>query len=448
MKNTLTSPQHIPSTYAGILNDVLAGTWIDPNTGSAPSIPIEAIVIEKSLEGMEAELIAKIHPQQSIAVVCDSFTYEALGKRVIHNIKSLGLQPVQEFVWQKPRCSQEGVEELRQLCPQTDVMVAVGSGTINDSVKYACFLDSRNYSVFPTSPMNAYTTGTASVSFGGFKKSLSCKGAKGVFFDLDILARCPQRLISAAFADVICRTTSQVDWLLSNILFDTAYIETPYSLLAYDETSMIEQAQTIVQGDIDALATLTRIAAIMGLGTSFAGTTHSGSMGEHMVSHYIDMFAGANHPGSSHGEQVGVATLAISQLQNTILNADTPPVLSATEIPTQILKDKFPNHVELMLQETSEKALSHKEADRLNQLFAERWEEIAGRLRQVMLPTQVLFDALSNAKCQRNAEELGLTKDFFAEALIYSRFIRNRFCILDIAGDAGILDGLVSENFN
>jgi glycerol-1-phosphate dehydrogenase [NAD(P)+] len=93
------------------------------------------------------------------------------------------------------------------------------SGTITDSAKYATFLAKREYSVFPTSPMNAYTTPTASVSVGGFKKSITCHSAKGVFFDLSVVSKCPRRLIAAAFADVVCRTTSQVDWLMSQPVF-------------------------------------------------------------------------------------------------------------------------------------------------------------------------------------------------------------------------------------
>ena len=64
-------------------------------------------------------------------------------------------------------------------------------------------------------------------------------------------------------------------------------------------------------------------------------------MAEHMISHYIDMFAGEEHPGTSHGEQVGVATLTMSRLQNQILNADRPPALRPTEIPKDELHQRF-----------------------------------------------------------------------------------------------------------
>jgi glycerol-1-phosphate dehydrogenase [NAD(P)+] len=317
--------------YSGVIAELVAGTWRDPSTGEIQRIPVSNIVIADSLDGIEAELIREQHAGKSIVVVSDERTRAALGKRVFEALKPLG--NVKEYVWEHPYCSEQGIEELMAAVPDAEALVAIGSGTLSDSVKYGTFLTGRKYSVFPTSPMNAYTTPTASVSSHGFKKSLTCHSARGVFFDLSVLSKCPQRLIAAAFADVVCRTTSQVDWLLSHLLFDSAYKDTAYTLLAYDEESMMTNADRIVIGDSEALAMLTRSAAIMGLGTSFTGTTHSGSMAEHMISHYIDMFAGDKHPGSSHGEQVGVATLTMSQLQNQILAGSQPPILSPTEIP-------------------------------------------------------------------------------------------------------------------
>jgi glycerol-1-phosphate dehydrogenase [NAD(P)+] len=230
-----------------------------------------------------------------LVVVSDKFTREALGSRVFRALQSRG--NVHEYVWERPRCTPEGIDELMAETRDAEAFIAVGSGTISDSVKFGSWSTGREYSVFATSPMNAYTTPTASISSQGFKKSVTCHSAKGVFFDLAVLARCPRRLVAAAFADVICRTTAQVDWLMSHLLFDTPYSDTAYALLAVDEDEMIASAQGLVEGDLDALATLTRVSAIMGLGTSFTGTTHVGSMAEHMISHYIDMFAGTEHPG-------------------------------------------------------------------------------------------------------------------------------------------------------
>lgn len=428
-----------PRSFGGVIDELVAGTWHHPRTGVRRTIPIESIVIAETLDGAEADLVAPLHSGQSLTVVADRFTFDALGARVRDGLRALG--PVQELVWENPRCSEEGVAELRRLTEGAEGLIAVGSGTVSDSVKYASFLDGKPYSVFATSPMNAYTTPTASVSFGGFKRSVTAHAARGVFFDLSILAQCPPRLITAAFADVICRTTSQVDWLLSHLVLDTHYDDTAYALLAYDEETMLDRAADFTGGDLEALAVLTRIAAIMGLGTSFTGTTHSGSMAEHMMSHYIDMFAGDRHPGSSHGEQVGITTLTVSDLQNRILASDTPPVLDPAPVPHDRLVRLYGSEMahEMGLQSQA-KALDADAVAALNRRWSEDWPDFVAPLRDAMLPMKRLWDAMTRAGAPRTAAEMGLDVAFYRDDIRDARFTRDRYSILDLAADAGLLE--------
>ncbi len=428
--------------YSGIIGELVAGRWQDPKTGQRRTVPVESIVIASSLDGAEEELIDRVHPGKSLAVVCDERTRAVLGERVLRALRARG--NVGEFIWQNPRITPDGIQELADGTRGAEALIAVGSGTISDSVKYGTFLDKREYSVFATSPMNAYTTPTASVSVDGFKQSITCHSAKGVFFDLGVVSRCPKRLIAAAFADVVCRTTSQVDWLASHLFFDTAYDETAYTLLAYDEAPMIAAADGIVHGEFEALAMLTRIAALMGLATSFTGTTHVGSMAEHMISHFIDMFAGADHPHTSHGEQVGVATLTMSKLQNQIVLADQPPVFRPTHIPDEELRARFGTAADEMIAQTKRKALDGHAADTLNAKLSAEWPRFSERLRTVMLPFQTLHDAMQKAGCQLTGDDLGLKPGFYPEAVRYSRFIRDRFSFLDVAGDTGQLDAFAA----
>ncbi len=429
--------------YSGVLSELVDGTWQEPATGKHYDIGIQSIVIRDTLEGQEAALVNNLHRGKRITVISDPFTHAAFGERIYQSLKADG-QQVTDYVWQTPQCSDTGVEQIRQATPDCDVRIAVGSGTVNDTVKYACYLDDKRYSVFATSPMNAFTTATASVSFNGFKKSITCRGAEGVFFDLSVLAKCPPSLISAAFADVICRTTAQVDWLLSHLLFDTPYTETPYTLLAYDEASMINNAEKMLSGDVEALGMLTRISAIMGLGTRFTDTTHSGSMAEHQISHYIDMFAGKRHPGSSHGEQVGIGTITMSKLQNEILSSDVPPVLRATKIPDLELAERFGKDTAAsMVAETEKKALSNNRAKHLNQHLADNWDNIRSQLSDVMLPYQQLETAMRNAGCSITASDLNLDPLFYRDAVRYARFIRDRFSMLDLVDDSTGLDAFI-----
>lgn len=430
--------------HSGVLAELVSGQWQEPATGKHYDIGIQDIVTRDSLEGAEAQLVQKLHAKQSITVVSDERTHAALGERVYKALKADGMK-VDEYIWLNPICSEEGVEHIRTATASCDVRIAVGSGTVSDTVKYASFLDNKPYSVFATSPMTAYTTATASVAFDGFKRSIACQGAQGVYFDLTVIANCPARLISAAFADVICRTTSQVDWLLSHLLLDTSYSETPYMLLAHDEADMIANASNMLGGDLHAIGMLTRTSGVMGMGTRFTGTTHSGSMAEHQISHYIDMFAGDKHPGTSHGEQVGVATATMSQLQNKVLASRTAPTLKPTRIPRQWIQDSFGNAAARnMIEQSTRKALDNNQCDTLNRRLETEWDPIRARLHQCLLPYDQLRTAMMAANCQTTATELGIDTEFYKQAVAAARFIRDRYSMLDFVDDSDGLDSFVN----
>lgn len=430
--------------YNGVLSDLLKGTWLNPDTGKPVTIDINDIVIDANLDGREAELVSRQHAGQKLSIVSDPNTHAALGSRVFKALQANGFD-VSEYVWETPKCSDEGVEHIRHVTRNCEARIAVGSGTISDTVKYASFLDKRKYSVFATSPMNAYSSSTASVLFDGFKRSIACAGPQGIFFDMRVVANCPSNLISAAFADVICRTTSQVDWLLSHLLLNTVYTDTPFALLRYDEPDMLANANIMLSGDINAVAMLTRISVIMGIGSQFTGTTHSGSMAEHMISHYIDMFAGNKHPQSSHGEQVGVSTITMSQIHNQILNSSEPPILRPTVIPVRWMKENFSKDTaENMIQQTSIKALDSTRATELNMRLEKDWDSIRHQLARYMLPHQTLRDAMQAAGCPLSARDLNLDEEFYKEAVTRARYIRDRFSMLDIVDDSIGLETFIS----
>ena len=430
-------------TYGGVVESLVAGEWKHPRSGEITRVPVDDIVIARSLDGLEADLVAPLLGGRKLVVVCDEHTVEVLGRRVVKALKPLG--SIEEYVWRDPRPEVGAIDELRHATRHAEALIAVGSGTITDSCKYAAYLDGKDYCCFATSPMNAYTAPAASISKDGFKGSITAKSARGAFFDLEVLSSCPSGLVSAAYADVICRTTAQVDWLMSHMLLDTQYIDTPYLLLAYDESDLIDHAGSLPAGDIKALALLTRVCVLMGLATAFTGTSHCGSMAEHMISHGIDMFAGEGHPGSSHGEQVGVTTLTMSELQNRILCADSPPVLQATRVPHDELAARYGAEMaDTMAEQSASKALDQATADQINERWARDWPAFVEPLREVMLPFSRLLDGMSAAQAPRTAAELGLDPAFYREMVRDARFTRDRFTMLDVAGDSDQLDDFVS----
>jgi glycerol-1-phosphate dehydrogenase [NAD(P)+] len=130
----------------------------------------------------------------------------------------------------------------------------------------------------------------------------------------------------------------------------------------------------------------------------------------------------------------------MSQLQNQILAGSQPPILSPTEIPEDELRARFGGAAETMIEESKKKALTREDVDRLNTRLASNWEDFAGLLRAVTLPYERLYESMRAAGCKLTGIDLGLESEFYRDAIRYSRFIRDRFSMLDVAGDSGLLD--------
>jgi glycerol-1-phosphate dehydrogenase [NAD(P)+] len=426
-----------------LIEDLIAGRWRDPTTGRPVRIGTRAIVIGRSLDGGEADLIAPFGLGQRLAVVSDRHTFDALGQRVARALATIAT--IDDVVLDAPCADLATVDQLRARTAAADALIAVGSGTLNDLCKYLAHESGRPYAAFATAPsMNGYLTGTASLAAEGFKVSLPARPPVAAVFDLDVLRHAPARLIRAGIGDAICRTTAQTDWLLGHCLRSASYSEAPYLLQIEDEPYLLSHTAAAVRGDLEAVAALTRLLVLAGLGMVVAGGSQPASMGEHLISHYIDMMA-RPHPGSLHGEQVGVATLTVSRMQHALLQAERPPQVWPTRLDAAAMRARYGALGARMIAQLRAKALDEAAAARMNARLAEAWPRMKARLQEVMLPTARLREALDAAGAPLTGQDLGLPSGFYREAVRHAREIRDRYSILDLAGDAGLLEDLVAE---
>jgi glycerol-1-phosphate dehydrogenase [NAD(P)+] len=431
-----------------LIDDLVAGRGINPLTGEPISVPYDAIVIEGSLDGREAELVAALKLGHRLAMVADQVTYDAMGARVAKALRELG--PVETIVLDRPRADMAEIRNLTEKLRGFDAVVAVGSGTVNDLCKYVTGLDGRRYCVFATAAsMNGYTSSTASITLdSGLKVSLPSHTPAGFFVDLKVSAAAPPYLAASGFGDCLARSVAQIDWWMSHRLLGTAYFQEPYTIQAADEIELNKRAGDLARGDIAAMGYLHRVLTLCGLGISFTGISHHASMGEHQISHYIDCFAGARHPGSLHGQQVGVASLTMARLQQHMLADDRPPSVRTTRTDAADLARRFGEEVAAQcLEELRHKAFDDDSAAAFNRKLKDTWPELRRELANFMIAVAEMKRLLSAAGGATNATELGVPTNFYREAIVHCREMRNRFSFLDIAADAGTLEAFAQGEF-
>ena len=434
--------------WNALIGDFVAGRWYDPETGQSAKVPFEVIRIEETLDGGEADMLGPLGLGKRLAVVSDVNTHEAMGKRVAKHLKGLGA--IDEIVLPgNLECDEPAIALVQDKTRHADAIVAVGSGALSDACKYATFKDGRKYATFGTAAsMNGYAASTASVTLAnGYKTSLPAHAPRGIFLDLGVSAAAPHWLSAAGLGDSLCRPTAQVDWWASHRLFGTFYSSVPYALIGDSEPGMIKAAPGLARHDIAANGHLHRVLTLCGLGVCLTGISHHGSMGEHQVSHGIDMFAGAAHPGTTHGQQVGVASLAIARLHHELLALDRPPLIKATHIVEAEFIDRYgPDIGRMCYAEAKRKSFDKAGAAAFNRKLQDLWPQLREELRPMLMDPAAMQATLAAAGGPTTATELGLPRKIWRDAMKYARDVRNRWSFLDLADDAGLLDDFLGRD--
>ncbi len=422
---------------------LLEGRMQDPDDGRPLSVPPLRIAIADSLAGREAELIAELGLGPHLAVLFDPDTERAMGSRVAAALGRIARTTILRLP-PRPHADLGTVRRITAEAADCTGLIAVGSGTVNDLCKYAAVRLDRPYAVFATAPsMNGYVSVNAAITVDGHKRSLPAAPPRGAFFDLEVLAAAPPRLIRAGLGDSLCRATAQSDWLMAHLLLGTPYRNAPFALLAADEPALLAGAEALLAGDREAVRRLVRTLVLSGLGMTICGGSQPASQGEHLISHYAEMMAPPELPLPLHGEQIGVTTLVMARLQERMLAAG-PPRLRATRIRRADLEAHFGAELGRSCWNAfTPKLLDAARAAALTQRLHEIWPELVARLEAIAVPAGRLEAVLAAAAAPRTPADLGWPEGFWRDAVRHARTLRDRFTFLDLAAESGVLQGFL-----
>ncbi len=428
-----------------LIDEIVASEFYDAEAGKKVSVPYDSIVFRENLDGMEKALIADLNLGDKLAVVADENTYDALGGRVVSGLKTLGINDA--IVLKTPHADMRTAANLADRLKGFDGVIAVGSGTINDLCKFVTAQDGRRYAVFATAAsMNGYTSTTASMTLDtGLKVSLPAQAPSGFFVDMAVSAAAPSHLAASGFADCVARSVAQIDWWMSHRLLGTMYRSVPFDIQIEDEIALNKCAHLLPKGDLDATARLYRVLTLCGLGIGFIGMSNPGSMGEHQISHYIDCFAGPLHPGTLHGQQVGVASLTMARIQQGLLAQADPPVMQPTPIDESGMTQRMGSAAAECLAQLQRKAFDAEAVAKVNEKLAQIWPDLKREVQAFMIPVAEMEKMLSDAGAPTTAADLGLDLEFYRQAVRHGHEMRDRFSFVDIAANAGVLEPIISE---
>ena len=420
------------SKYLGVINNLLSGSYISPFSKKSVSLPIDEIAIVRSIENIKFKFTKNLLNKKNL-VISGENSFKAFGEKVLKSLRNNNLD-FDINILKKYESSQTFATNLSLSSKEYENIIVIGSGSLIDLCKFISFRNNQNLIVFCSSLTAAATTSTVSLTNDGVKETIKSKIAQSIIIDLDNLRMAPLRLLRSALGDVLCRSTCQIDWLTSHLFLSTEYDETPFALQYEDERLLLDNSYKILEGDYDTLAALSRMTLLNGIAAIIIGSTHAGSMGEHLISHYIDMFMGEKHPGTLHGEQVAVTTLLLSKIQNQIINFSDTLVFKKLNITDNNFRELFGDKIfTKMYEQFKKKYFDGERLDNLNNLLEKKWPEQKAILKKHLLPTESIEKALKNCGAPTNNVELRIPNNFYNLAIKNSFLLRDRFSYLDVA---------------
>ena len=254
-----------------------------------------------------------------IFLVADNYTYEAAGRQVEQLLDQAGLAYHKRvFQTETPLVPNEYAlgSVLAAMTSQDDMLLAVGSGTLNDVTKYVSARTGVPYVIAATAPsMDGYASTVAPTILDGFKTTLPAVYPAAIVADVDILKDAPMPMLTAGFGDIIGKFTSLADWRLSHQLNGEYYCPEVAGVIEAAVETCAANAQALAQREPQAIQAVTEALILSGLAMGIVGVSRPASGAEHQMAHYWEMDAlrrGEEHP--LHGNAVGVGTVLAASL--------------------------------------------------------------------------------------------------------------------------------------
>ena len=254
-----------------------------------------------------------------IFLVTDNYTYEAAGRQVEQLLDQAGLAYHKRvFQTETPLVPNEYAlgSVLAAMTIQDDMLLAVGSGTLNDVTKYVSARTGIPYVIAATAPsMDGYASTVAPTILDGFKTTLPAVYPAAIVADVDILKDAPMPMLTAGFGDIIGKFTSLADWRLSHQLNGEYYCPEVAGVIEAAVETCAANAKALAQREPQAIQAVTEALILSGLAMGMVGVSRPASGAEHQMAHYWEMDAlrrGEEHP--LHGNAVGVGTVLAASL--------------------------------------------------------------------------------------------------------------------------------------
>ena len=397
------------------------------------------------------EILREYHAQK-VFLLSDRNTHRVAGEQVLALFAEGGIACTDYMIAQdRPEPNEVSVgSAVMHYDDSADVIVAVGSGVINDIGKILSATANKPYIIVATAPsMDGYASATSSMTRDGLKVSIPSKTPDVIIGDTEILRQAPMHMLKAGLGDMLAKYVSICEWRIGALVTGEYYCETLAELVRTALRKCIDHREGLLRREDAAVEAVFAGLAICGIAMTYAGVSRPASGGEHYLSHIWDMRGHEfGTPVDLHGIQCAIATRMTVSLYEK-LKQITPDRARALAHAREFDYAQWSEEMRAFLGRSAESmiALEQKEGKYAPAAHALRLERILDHWQDILavieeeLPTADELDAvLAAIEMPKTPAEIGMDPAALPMAFKVSKDIRFKYVLAHLCWDLGILD--------
>ena len=315
--------------FAGMLN-----VEIDCDCGRTHKAAIDRIIIGRGALDQLPEIMQE-QGKDSAFLLADETTWQVAGIRIEELLRQQSIRTY-AYVYRRDgaleadeRAVEEGCEAVAQLEERPSVLIAVGSGTLNDLGKAVAYRAGCPQWAVGTAPsMDGYASTVAALTKNDIKISEYYDPPAVIIGDTQIMQTAPRSMVLAGIGDMAAKYNAILEWRISHLVNGEYYC-------AFIADGMLETTDQIMKLALEAptegplpdelLERLMEGLVASGIYMSYTGSSRAASGAEHHLSHFWEMWLQlSGKPPIFHGVKVGVGSIILDRLYREFLPYSIP----------------------------------------------------------------------------------------------------------------------------
>ncbi len=428
----------------------------------ARSQTLKSLAVGPGLLAQSGEILKQAFEFDRLVVFADEAGFGAAGDAFVKSASAAGFTVATHIIPAHPRpmASVELAQTFEPLIAENDsVPIALGSGVMNDLVKYAAFQQNRPYGVVATAAsMDGYASAGAPLSKDGFKITIPVRCPRVIIADLDVIAAAPAEMVGWGYGDLCGKVPAGADWIVADALGIEPIDADVWALVQDHLLESLADPAAVRAGGISSIAKLFTGLTMSGLAMEFHSSSRPASGAEHQMAHLWEMqHISFNGERVSHGACVAVGTITILALYEWLLEQDLTAldidriVAEAPSLETRFAEiDTLISTPEIARSAHKQTAAKHIEGAELKarlETVTKVWPALKRRLAAQLIPAAAMRAKLMAAGAPVTAAGIGLTDNEHKAAAYACRFLRSRYTILDLMAETGLLGAGIEHIF-